>query len=221
MSDKSIIEAFIEKKGGLIILISGMSGSGKTKLGKELAKLFKCEFLNSSKFCKKDYDDKISFKFPNSEKTYEFLNYDSDDIIDWNKFNDEVKELKNKGVIISGISFPKNKINFTADFSIHIKLNKQNLLKKRKQFLEDHKEDCNNFDIINDSNIELYIMNHYTYPYYLNITQNTFINKFINANELVEKSNEDYFDSIFDECIDFLIKSIGDKLVKDFGGKVY
>lgn len=212
MSKKTIVEAFTEKNNGLIIVISGLSGSGKTKLGKEIATLFKCEFLNTAKFCKKDYDNKISFKLPSSDKTYEFTNWDSDDIIDWDKLNNEVKDIKTKGVIISGISFPKDKITFKPDFHIHIKLNKQNLLKKRQQFVEDHKDDCKEFDTIKDSDVELYLMNHYTYPYYLSITQNSIINKFINANETIELSNDDYYEKIVDECFNYLINSISDKL---------
>lgn len=212
MSKKTIVEAFTEKNNGLIIVISGLSGSGKTKLGKEIATLFKCEFLNTAKFCKKDYDNKISFKLPSSDKTYEFTNWDSDDIIDWDKLNNEVKDIKTKGVIISGISFPKDKITFKPDFHIHIKLNKQNLLKKRQQFVEDHKDDCKEFDTIKDSDVELYLMNHYTYPYYLTITQNSIINKFINANETIELSNDDYYEKIVDECFNYLINSISDKL---------
>jgi hypothetical protein len=209
---KTIVEAYVEKKDGLIILISGMSGSGKTKLGKEIAKLFKLEFLNSAKFCKKDYDNKVTFKIPNSDKNFELINMDSDDIIDWDKFNEEVSDKKKKGIIISGVSFPKDKINFTPDFHVHIKLNKQNLIKKRQQFVEDHEEDCKNFDTIKNSFIELYIINHYTYPYYLTITQNSVINKFINANELIELSNDEYYEKIVDQCFDYLIASISEKI---------
>jgi cytidylate kinase len=215
MIQKSIIEAYVEKKKGLIILISGMSGSGKTKLGKEIAKIFKLEFINSAKFCKKDYNEKTTFKIPNSDKNFEFINWDTDDIIDWDNFNKEVSQKKNNGIIISGVSFPKDKITFTPDFHIHIKLNKQNLIKKRQEFVEDHKEDCKNFDTIKNSFIELYIINHYTYPYYLTITQNSVINKFINANDFIDG---EYFEKLFDECFNYLIKSIGDNLVKDFGG---
>jgi cytidylate kinase len=211
---KTIVEAYVEKKDGLIILISGMSGSGKTKLGKEIANLFKLEFLNSAKFCKKDYDNKVTFKIPNSDKNFELINMDSDDIIDWDKFNEEVSDKKKNGIIISGVSFPKDKINFTPDFHVHIKLNKQNLIKKRQQFIEDHEEDCKNFDTIKNSFIELYVINHYTYPYYLNITQNSVINKFINANELIELSNNEYYEKIVDQCFDYLIASISDKLKK-------
>jgi cytidylate kinase len=220
MSKKTIIEAYAEKNKGLIIVISGLSGSGKTKLGKEIATLFKCEFLNTAKFCKKDYDNKISFKLPSSDKTYEFTNWDSDDIIDWDKLNNEVKDIKTKGVIISGISFPKDKITFKPDFHIHIKLNKQNLIKKRQEFVEDHEEDCKEFNTIKDYDVELYLINHYTYPYYLTITQNSIINKFINANEFSELNKEEYFEKIFNESIDYLLKMIGDKLIKDHGGKI-
>jgi len=55
-------------------------------------------------------------------------------------------------------------------------------------------------------------MNHYTYPYYLTITQNSIINKFINANEMIELSNDDYYEKIIDECFNYLINSISDKL---------
>lgn len=200
----NIIEAYIKFKHKLIIIISGMSGSGKTKLAKNISKLFKLNLINLNNYCNKNYN--VMGKLPNGKNV---INWDSDNIYNWDKFNEDVKNIYSQGVIITGISFTKEKIKFNPDFHIHIKLSKQNLFNKRKDYIEEHMEECKNESRITDSNLELIIFNTFTYPYYLYIMNNSNITKYINANNL---NDNNYDDKLYDETFDYLINQIEKKL---------
>lgn len=199
----NVVEAYIKFKKKLIIIISGISGSGKTKLAKNISKLFKIRLINLNSYCNKDYN--ITIKLPNGT---EVINWDSDDIYDWNKFNDDVKKYYSQGVVLTGVAFPKDKLNFTPDFHIQIKLSKQNLFKRRSEYLEEHQEDCQEIGRNNDKKLEYTIFNQLTYPYYLDITNRSNITKFINANEYINLNNEEYDEKLYDEAFDYLIHQI-------------
>ena len=113
--------------------------------------------------------------------------WDSDDSIDFNAFNKAVEEelLLSKVIIVSGVSFNKDKINFKVDYHIHLKLSKQALLEKRHNFIERHATEPKYEDVLNlDEQTERQLMNQVTYPYYLKLIENSVINKFLNINEI-------------------------------------
>lgn len=211
----NIVEAYIKFKGHLIILVSGMSGSGKSSVAKEISRDFKIEHINTNKFCRKEYDNKVTIQIPNKnndqEKTdIEITNWDTDEVYDWDALNKEVDKHSKNGVVISGVTFPKDKIKFDSDFHIHIKLNKQNIFKRRMEYLDENNEDCQQSGRNLDKDIELMIFNKYSFPYYLEyITQNN-ITKYINGNELMGDPDKDkiYYDKIYDESFDYIINQI-------------
>lgn len=51
----NIVEKYQELNDGMFIIISGLSGTGKTKLAKNMAKDFKLDMINENKYCDKDY----------------------------------------------------------------------------------------------------------------------------------------------------------------------
>lgn len=217
----NIVEAHIKLKNQLVILISGLSGTGKTKLAKSISELFKIKFINMNDYCDKNYNKTI--KLPSG---VEVINWDTDDIYDWNKFNGDMDKYAKDGVIVCGVVFPKDKIKFKLDFHIHIKLNKQNLFKKRTEYLEEHKEDCQEVGRNVDKNIEYTIFNQLTFPYYLGMAERSDITKFINANEYANLDQIVYDEKLFDDAFDYLIKGIekkiyGEKTVEKSNGKKY
>ena len=197
----NIVEAFVKIKGHLIILISGLSGSGKTKLGKNISGLFNMKLINEKDYLKKDYNKQEIL--PNNVK---IINWDSDDIYDWDNLNRDVLEQSKKGVIVVGSAFPVNKLGFTADFHIHIKLSKQNILKRRLEHSERHKKKY-------DNSLQQIIFNSFTYPYYIDMISRSSVTKFINSNEFMiscEGTNEEcYENKIYDAAFDYLMDQIG------------
>ena len=202
----TIIDAYLEKYKQLIIVISGMSGSNKSDVANEIMDLVnktnKCKHINQSNYMNKDFEEIIEI---NDKK---IRVWDTDEAIDWLAFNNSVKEelVGTKILIISGVSFNKDKIDFRVDYHIHLKLSKQQLLEKRNEFIERHsKEDAykemNNLD----DETKKTLFNKYTFPYYLKTTENSIINKFLNINEM-------QLDDIIRETFNLVIQFIENKV---------
>lgn len=186
---RTILDVYNEKHGQFIVLVSGLSSTGKTKLGKNIERDFRLKFLNMKNFVKKDYN-KMS-ELPNGKFV---LNIDSDDIYDWDKLNDEVNTNK-KGVIIVGNVFPTNLLKFKPDYHIHLRMPKQILKTKREAFIKAHPEKNYNLED------EILRINALTYPYYMDVLNRMMINKFIN---ILELTPEKVYDIAFEEIIKFI-----------------
>lgn len=184
----NIVQAYTKFKGQMIILISGFSGSGKTKLSKFLSKLFEFKYvkLNEFRLSENDYDkDENYVILKNGDK---ILNWDNIYAsIDWNKFNDYINNNKKNGVVVDGFGFPIKLLKFETDFHIHIKINKKNLLEKREQYVKKKKLD-------RDIELDRMILNQVTFPIYVKLNEDSKIDKFVNTNDVTEeKIKEDVF----------------------------
>lgn len=191
----NIIEAYIKFNGQLIILISGLSGSGKSKLAKMFAKDFKLKLINVNKYYKKDYTKTINIG------DLSVIDWDDADAIDWDRLNKDINESKNDGVIVSGIMFPEENIKFTSDIHFHVKISKKNLMEKRKEFAEKNKDDKPFLYKLNDSEMEQQIFNKITFPHYFKYLEQSKITKFLNLNE---STIEELYDESFDFAINFI-----------------
>ena len=193
----NIIEAYTKFNNKNIILISGLSGSNKTKIAKFIAKLFKFQLLNleTFKLSIEEYDKEENYiEIKNNEKILDWDNIKKS--INWNKFNETVNSIKKKGVVIYGLGFPDKLLDFKPDFHINLKINKQNLMMSRAKYLYRHSK----------SNKKI-IFNSHTYPFYLEIVKESTINRFINLNEIKGKQ-------IKDAVFNYLIESITNWLNK-------
>jgi hypothetical protein len=197
----NVIEAYIKFKGQLIILVSGMSGSGISVLGGNISRDFKIPFIDIKKLC--HTESKVKAKLPNQE---EIDSWDHDGIYDWDKLNEEMKDKKS--AVIAGTIFPKDKLKFKPDFHIHIKLSKQNILKRREQYTETHKTEFCGSDKYHDKDMMHMIFNNVSFPYYLDVMQRSEITKYINANNYIEFDKDKYNDKIYDDAFDYLIAQI-------------
>lgn len=250
--EMTIIDGYIKYRKQFIVLVSGLSGTGKCKIANMLGKDLKLVVLNTNAYFKpKEMIEKITL--PNGKVVPK---WDSLDAYDWDKLNKDVNDVKEKGVVVCGNYFPSEKLNFRSDTHIHIKLNKQNLLKKRLEYIrknsqENAKQDIKqalkettaettestgsteNTDTDNkkiplmastkfvsnssndsDEETETLILNQITLPFYFSIVEKSNINKFFNANELLDAgvSGEEYiekiYDMVFDKVIDFVQNSL-------------
>lgn len=225
----NIVEAYIKYKSQLIILISGLSGSGITNLGKNISRDFKIKFVNYKDYIKHDIQNTV-IKY--NDKNIEFVNMDTDEVIDWDKFLSEIKNNKQNGVVATSPCFFSNstKKYFNEDAHINVKLNKINLVKRRIEYdINKQKKEIsidtssstesNNTDntdstdnTSNETNAQLInmIVNTYTFPFYLRSTdmENVKITKFINANEYIDLPKHDYDNKIYDVAYDYIINVI-------------
>lgn len=196
----NIIEAYIKFKQQLIIIISGISGCNKTSLAKKLSKELGLKLINQNDYLNPDYN--VIVMLPNDTK---IINWHNDDAVLWDKFNDDI--INSTGAIVSGFSFPVDKLKFIPDYHIHITITKQSCIKKRQEFLKKHKDDPKYVTEFNEigTPIENYKFNQLAYPYYMESVKNMKVNKFINANKL---SNDEIINDAWNSIISFVQKYI-------------
>ena len=202
----NIIDAYIENNKQLIIFISGLSGTNKSKIAQALSKELELEYLNTRDFIEKDKAKEI--ELPNKETIKVYNDYD------WDKIIDKIKEKKNKGIIVVGEYFPTEKLkDIESTLHFHIKLAKQNLIKKRLEYIKSlNEEEQKQYK---DESTETLIINQVVYPYYIDMLQKSKINRFINANEYAELKEEEFnekiIDKIFKDIIEYIIENLKNK----------
>lgn len=198
---KTIVEEYINKYKQLIILISGFSGSGKTILSKSLSKDFNIDFINLNDYYKDNWDKESSLIEIEGIK---IVDWDTPDAINWEKFNEAIENNKNKGVIVSGFSFPQNNLTFKPDFHIHLKISKDDLIQNRKDYVNE-KEDSKVAEL--DDDIIKRILNKISYPHYLKSLEISYINKFIPV-----KSGKEELKQTYNNIFDYLVENIEKKI---------
>jgi len=200
----NIVEAYIKFNKKLIILISGLSGCGKTGIGREISRDFKLPLINENEYCVKHFDNKVTL--PDGKV---ITNWDSDDIYNWDKLNADI--MQSGSCVIVGTAFPDDKLKFNVDFHVHIKLSKQNIVTRRERFKTEH-DDCGQDELTHD---ETFVLNKYTLPYYYDLLKRETKMKYINANEIAESENDDnqkYIDKLYDEVFNYLMSVIQERL---------
>lgn len=198
--EMNIVQAYKKFIGQLIIIISGMSESGRSELAKNISEDFEMKIIQQNDYYIKNYSKEI--ELPNGVKT---INWFNDDAYDWVKLNEDVTKNKTHGIIIVGICFPNNKLKFEVDYHIQLSIKKSVLLDRMEKLLEKNKDKYpEKYEEMNSGKLKL-IFNQLSYPYFLNSAQVSTINKFINATEM---SNEQIYDIIFDYLIQDIEKKV-------------
>lgn len=202
----NIVEAYTKFNKQNIILVSGFSGSGKSKLGKFLANRFsfKLSALSDFYYSEETYDKPENYvELKTGAKVLDWDNiYRS---VNWDSLNDHVEIHKSKGIVLIGFGFPKQKLKFDPDFHLHVKISKKNLIENRNRYLESHPEAPGNR--YKGTQIEAQYLNQVTFPHYLKITEESKIDKYINANE---KNEEEINDDAFGYMMFMIGKWIGE-----------
>lgn len=197
----NIVEAYIKLRKQLVILISGFSGCGKTILAKSIERDFKLKFLNLNNFYKSDFNETVDLGHD-----VKVVDWDSENAIDWDKFNKIVDEEKENGVVICGFGFPGDKLKFKVDFHINLRIKKEKLIENRHKYLEENKD--NPLNEIKDTRIELLILNHLTYKHYQDIKERSQYSHVLDVSELE-------LDGIYDNVFDYLVKAIEENIYKN------
>ncbi len=201
--DMNYVDAYIKFRGQLVILVSGLSSSGKTKLAKNISRDFKIRFLNAHNYLISGYSNTIELikkdDKDNIVESIKTINYDTDDAIDWKRLNIDIEKHKKFGVIVTGIGFPSEHITVHIDYHLHLKLSKQNCLERRKKYIVEHKEKFPIENKIIEKKLDQFQMNKYTYPYYLDVRNRSKIDVWINVDDLTEQL-------IYDKAFDLLIQ---------------
>lgn len=209
----NIVQAYTKFKTQNIILFSGFSGSGKTKISRFIADLFGFQHINLSRFYyPKDVYDKDE-NYVLIKDDYRVLDWDNIyKSVDWNKLNNFVNDNKSKGIVLVGFGFPKTLLTFDHDFHIHIKINKKTLIENREAYMESHAAD---FYLGKEAGESEYqkafdrdktILNNITYQMYLKLIEDSKIDKFINTNDISE-------DKIKEEVFSYLMNMISKWLI--------
>jgi adenylate kinase family enzyme len=211
MAQKNIVEKYIELVGHFIILISGLPGCGKKELGETLEKELKFKLLNTCDYYKKNYNEKITLKNMETSETdtenneIELINWYTDDAIDWQLLNDDINKYKTTGVIIIGMSLPKDKID--SDYHLHLNISKNTSMEKIQKYVTKHQDKYpEEFNIISTPMGKLK-MNKLIYPYYLETTKLAKINKYITVKDMND-------DELCDIAFGFLMQFIQSYLDK-------
>ena len=195
----NIIDAYLQYNKQFIVIVSGLSGSNKSKICQKLASKLNFKYLNTRNFIDKDKFEEV--ELPNKKIVKIWNNYKWDNIIS------QIKENKDKGIILSTEYFPSDKQqDLFIDLHFHIKLSKQNIIKKRLEYINSlSEEEKKEFQ---DEETESLLINQTTYPYYLDILQKSHINKFINVNEMIELEENEYIEKVSDIILDNIINHI-------------
>jgi uridine kinase len=196
----NILEAYIKFNEQLIILISGFQGSGKGKLADQIKSLFKIDIINTNKYFIENYNKTVKL----NDGT-EVVDWDDIESINWKRLNKDINNKKKEGIIIVGFAFPTDKLEFSPDFHLHVKISKQNLIERRHEYIEQHPD--TKLKELNDSHIDLMILNQITFPHYINYNEKSKINKFLNANE---HTSEELFDISYEYMIEEIQKFINE-----------
>lgn len=201
----NIVEAYIKFNKGMIVLLSGLSGSNKTQIASYVSKDFKINKINMELYCidKNDMTTKVS--------DITITDWDHIDAYKWDKLNEDIIKSREDGVIVCGPYFPTNKLKFTPDFHIHIKISKQLLIDKRHEYITKNPEKYKNLLEHLTPQLESAMINQITYPHYLKYLEESKIDKYINAKEF---SIETAIEKTYDQIFDYLINKINDFLTE-------
>jgi len=171
-----------------MIAISGISGAGKSTIGKLLAVKLNAIFIDQDWFAT---GSKQRCKLSNGE---EFINYDCDESFNIKNFNDALSANKHKTIVIAGFNLRYHLFYLENKPTIHIHINipKELSLLTRlsiKPFSEARK------------NKEILVFNEYVYPYYEETLKLSNINHYIDGCINGERKT---LNEILDEIISIL-----------------
>lgn len=183
----SLLDTYITVKKSFIVLISGLSGSGRSQLAKEIERDFKIKLIALDNYCKKENTRIFEV---NSE--IKIKDWDHIDVYEWDRFNEDVIEANT--VVAYGDYFPTDKLKFTPDYHLHVKISKDKLIEKRKEYIKNNPEKCKELlEFIDNNQIEL-IIKKVTFPYYLEYRGKSKIDKYVSSDT---NTVDDMYDQIF------------------------
>jgi thymidylate kinase len=214
----NIIEAYTKFNEELIIIISGLSGSGKSKIASFIERDFKIKKINIESFCVKKNDRVVILKDKTSGEEINVTDWDHIDTFEWSKINEEVNKYKGEGVVVYGPYFPLNHLKFSPNFHIHVKISKQKLIENRHEYIKSHPDECKELFKLLDTPFENMIINQITYPHYLKYLEESGKNiKYINTRN--SEGIDLTIDQVYDQTTDYLFNRI-QEFLNDYNKKI-
>lgn len=198
----NIVEAYTKYNKQLIILVSGLSGSGRTKLANSIEKDFKLTKISMDNHCVQK--NNIVVKLSDGVTV---TDWDHIDAYDWLSINNDINTNKKNGCVVVGPYFPTDKIDFTPNFHLHVKITKQKLFEKRHEFIKNNPSKCPDILAILNTPTENLLINQVVYPHYIEYMKKSKVDKYLNANEL---SEQQIYDNAYDYLINVISKFIND-----------
>ena len=192
----NIIEAYIYHKTQLIIAISGFITDKTEKIINVLCSDLKINKINLCSYYKTSFADKITFDDNTTQ-----MDFESNDIYNWNDINNVVNNNKKNGIIIYSPYIPSEQCNFDIDIHIHITSNKHTIFDYMDNQIKKNPDIYK--ALINKKNLKHYVDNIIFKRYEQNI-RNMKINKFIKLND----SNNNYLDELYGNIFDYIITKI-------------
>ena len=120
---------------GEIYFISGISGAGKTTIGKKLAEMFNCVFMDQDLYYR---IYKPTTVLSSGERV---INYDNEGIMDWDKMNLAIEsQLEYSNVVLVGYALWKEKLKFSP--KVHFLLIRDILNENNQHNLENLVKFC-------------------------------------------------------------------------------
>lgn len=194
----NIVEAYTKFNNQNIILISGFSGSRKTKLARFLADLLGFQMVSLNKFHFPEVEYAKEENYVTLKTGTEVLNWDNIyRSIDWDRFNAYIDSQKGRGIVIHGFGFPTKLLKFKPDFHIHVLIRKQSLMDNRAEFIEKHTSE----NYIKSPEVDRLYLNTIVYPLYISINKESKIDEYVSADDMSE-------DEMRDKVFGFLMNSI-------------
>lgn len=203
----NIVEAFIKYFNGVVIIISGLSGSNKTSIAKFIERDFKIALINIENYVAKENTHTVDV---NGAK---IADWDHIDSYDWTTINAEVAKHKSTGVVVCGPYFPSNKLDVDANFHIQIKVSKQTLIEKRYEYIKSNPSKFESLTDKLDMSIVASIVNQITYPHFIDYSQKSKIDKYVNSKDIT-------VDQVYDQVADYLFYKITEAIKEHDSKKV-
>jgi len=187
----SVLDEYIKINNKLVILVSGLSGSKRSSLAKEIQRDFSLKIVSLENYCLSSSDKEVDFSFG------KMIDWEHIDVYDWDKFNADM--VTHDRVVVYGDFFPSSKITFKPTFHIHIKISKEKLIKVRKEFIEKHKDTC--VEMYNQIEHIDTIINKITYSHYIKHRNESKIDKWLDY-------DENTLDKLYEHTFNYLIESM-------------
>ena len=151
--------------GQLLIVISGLSGAGKSYWADRLARLLRLEYIEQDHF----YISPHKMPMVTCSNGHQMRNWDCLEALDFQKQNATIDKHLSKGIILSGFACRANTFRHRVDVHIHLRISPKTCQERR---LEQGKDDPKFSKIIVDE---------FVYPFYLETFKSSTIDAIIDA----------------------------------------
>jgi len=179
----TVLDAYFKVYGQFILAISGISGCNKKRVAQELSKYFNAKLIDQFDYYKKDYEEIITVS--DKDNQIDIVNWDNNDAIDWDRFNEDVKKYSETSkIIILGFNLHSELIKFKIDYHIYLNVSKNECIKKRLKHLSKDPDGNSTDHKLIKNNLFEYKMYNITFPHNDEIIKEMKINKFVKTANL-------------------------------------